>query len=183
MLYMHLCACRFVVLLQVFGTNPPCLPAFQRNAVTASAMQTNTLTHESDTTTSDSPGEPDSHDEHVETWTKQHAERAPQAPSPDNPTSSLVLGKTRLVQEIATRTDVKKKTVKVILDALTSVITHQVRYAGKATIPGLCTIKCRVQQAIEPQERHLFGRIMTVKAKPAQTKVTVKCLGAFKKSI
>ena len=162
---------------------PPYLPALHRNAVTASAMQTNTLTHESDNTTTDSPGEPDSLDEHVETWTKQHAERAPQAPSPETASCCLVLGKNRLVQTIATNTDVKRKTVKVILDALTSVITHQVRYAGKATIPGLCTIKSRVQKAIEPQERHLFGKVMTVKAKPAQTIVTVKCLGAFKKSI
>ena len=43
------------------------------------------------------------------------------------------------------------------------------RNAGKATIPGLCTIKARVQNAIEPQERHLFGCILPVKAQAAQT--------------
>ena len=95
----------------------------------------------------------------------------------------MVLGKNRLVQAIATKTDVKRKTVKVVLDGLTSVVTHQVRNAGKATIPGLCTIKARVQNAIKTPERHLFGRIMTATAKPAQTIVTVTCLGAFKKSI
>ena len=94
-----------------------------------------------------------------------------------------VLSKSRLVHAIATKTDLRKKTVRMVLDHLTSVVTHEVRKVGKATIPGLCTIKARMQNASGPQERHLFGRLMTIKPKPAETIVTVKCLGAFKKSI
>ena len=93
------------------------------------------------------------------------------------------LSKYRLTQAIATETEVNKKTVKMVLGGLTFVATQQVRNAGKVTIPGLCTIKARVQNGSEPTERHLFGRIIPVRAKPAQTIVTANCVIAFKKSI
>ena len=186
-------------------------------------MQDDTLTHESDNTTGDSPGEPDSLAEQVETGTKQPAQKAPQAaslkkksseqhpaeqpgkrllrtslrtkttPGEDAigqpgkrsrrdtmPRSSVaasttcsVLNKSRLAEVIATETELKKKTVRMILDGLTSVATQQVRVTGKVTIPGLCTIKTRMQNAIEPQEPHLFGRILPVKAQAAQTIVKI----------
>ena len=76
-----------------------------------------------------------------------------------------------------------KKTVKMVLDGLTSVATQQVRNAGKITIPGLCRIKARVQNGSEPTERHLFGRIIQVRARPPQTIVTANGVMSFKKSI
>ena len=60
-----------------------------------------------------------------------------------------------------------------ILAGFTSAATKPVRDAGKVTIPGLCTIKTRMQNAIEPQEPHLFGRILPVKAQAAQTIVKI----------
>ena len=176
------CRCSYLAQTPLF------FQAFERNAVTASAMQDGTLARESDNTTGDSSGEPDSLAGQVEEdaigqpGKRSRCDTMPRS-SVAASSACSVLSKSRLVHAIATKTELRTKTVKMVLDNLTSVVTHEVRNAGKATIPGLCTIKARVQNASGPQERHLFGRVMTIKAKPAETIVTVKCLGAFKKSI
>ena len=151
-------------------------------------MQDGTLTRESDNSTGDSSGEPDSLAGQVEEdaigqpGKRSRCDTMPRSSVAASTTCS-VLSKSRLVHAIATKTDLSKKEVKMVLDCLTSVVTDEVRKVGEATFLGLCTIKARMQNASGPQERHLFGRLMTIKAKPAETIVTVKCLGAFKKSI
>merc|ERR1712066_903487 len=108
---------------------------------------------------------------------------APKAMGKAMKASGKVLSKGGLAEAIATETELKKKDCMRVLDSLAAVATKQVKSAGKVTIPGLCMIKTRVKPATKAGKREIFGKMVTVKAKPARTVVKAFPVSALKKSI
>merc|ERR1719432_194399 len=54
---------------------------------------------------------------------------------------------------------------------------------GKVTIPGICMIKTRFKPATKATQREIFGKMQTVKARPARTVVKAFPVAALKKSV
>jgi len=92
--------------------------------------------------------------------------------------------KTMLFNAIAEKTDLKKKDVAAVFDALAEIIHGHIRKnaAGTMTIPGLMKIKTvrkpatRARKGINP----FTGEETIFKAKPARTVVKVQPLKALK---
>merc|ERR1712083_1053071 len=55
--------------------------------------------------------------------------------------------------------------------------------AGKITIPGVVMIKTRFKPATKACKKEIFGKLQTVKAKPARTVVKAFPVAALKKSV
>jgi DNA-binding protein HU-beta len=55
--------------------------------------------------------------------------------------------KTQLVAALAEKGNVDKATANRVLEALTSVITHEVAHGGAVTLPGLGKFSCRARPA------------------------------------
>merc|ERR1711959_564014 len=68
---------------------------------------------------------------------------------------------------------VKKKDCKAVFAALQTLVPDALKKHGKFTIPGVSMIKLRHKKARPAGKRMAFGKLVTVKAKPA-CKV-VKC--------
>ena len=101
----------------------------------------------------------------------------------DAPAAGKVLSKSGLAEAIATETGVKKKVCLTVLHSLATVATAQVKSVGKVTIPGLFMVKKREKPATKAGKREVFGKVVCVKSKPAQTVVKAYCVAALKKSI
>ena len=92
--------------------------------------------------------------------------------------------KTMLFNEIAERTELKKKDVSAVFDELSSIINGHIRRnaAGVFTVPGLMKIKVvrkpatRARKGINP----FTGEPTIFKAKPARNVVKVQPLKALK---
>jgi len=92
--------------------------------------------------------------------------------------------KTMLFNEIAERTDLKKKDVVAVFDELSSIINGHIRRnaAGIFTVPGLMKVKVvrkpatRARQGINP----FTGEPTIFKAKPARNVVKIQPLKALK---
>merc|ERR1712072_183895 len=74
---------------------------------------------------------------------------------------------------IESTSGVKKRDVKAVFESLGSLIPGQLKTTGKFTIPGVTMIKLRKKPATPAGKRMAFGKLVTVKAKPART--IVKC--------
>lgn len=96
--------------------------------------------------------------------------------------------KAQVLTELATTTDIDKKTVTTVLDALSELVTKQLKESespGEFVIPGL--VKLRVvdkpateeRQGINPHTR----QPMTIAAKPASRTVRATALKALKDSV
>lgn len=96
--------------------------------------------------------------------------------------------KAQVLTELATTTEIDKKTVTTVLDALNDLVTKQLKSAespGEFVIPGL--VKVRVvdkpateeRQGINPHTR----QPMTIAAKPASRTVRATALKALKDSV
>ena len=92
--------------------------------------------------------------------------------------------KTALFNEIAERTELKKKDVVAVFDELTNIINSHIRRnaAGVFTVPGLMKIKVvrkpatRARKGINP----FTGEPTVFKAKPARNVVKIQPLKALK---
>merc|ERR1712166_933633 len=91
--------------------------------------------------------------------------------------------KSGIAEALATATESKKSECAKILDALAAVAAGQVKSVGKFVIPGVVMIKTKRKKATKAGKRVMFGKEMTVKAKPAKTVVKAFCVSALKKSI
>ena len=96
--------------------------------------------------------------------------------------------KAQVLTELATTTEIDKKTVTTLLDALSDLVTNQLKGSdapGEFVIPGL--VKLRVvdkpateeRQGINPHTR----QPMTIPAKPASRTVRATALKALKDSV
>merc|ERR1712046_36786 len=74
----------------------------------------------------------------------------------------------------------KKSDVSKLLDSLAGIATTQVKKVGKFTIPGLVMIKTRKKEAQKAGKRMAFGKLITVKARPAKTIVKAYCVANLK---
>ena len=104
------------------------------------------------------------------------------APKPKAPT------KTQVLAELAEATDMSKKEITAVLDALADAIKKALndKELGAFTIPGLIKISKKHVPA-RPERKgvlnRLTGQIQDYPAKPASTKVAVRALKGLKEMI
>jgi len=95
--------------------------------------------------------------------------------------------KSTIYQELSAKTDLPKKQVAAMFDALTEYIHDQVgkRGPGVFTLPGLLKIK-RVEKPAtkaRPGRNPATGETIMIAAKPKRTVVKALCLKALKESV
>ena len=86
--------------------------------------------------------------------------------------------KSQIVATIADQTDLTKKQVVAVLDALNGVMKKALRGAGVFTLPGVCKMRVVKKPATKAREgvNPFTGQKMTIKAKPASKKVRIRSL-------
>merc|ERR1711862_1075464 len=77
--------------------------------------------------------------------------------------------KSDIAKAIAAETELKNSTASKIMNSLAEIITKEVKSTGKITIPGVVMIKTRFKPATKACKKEIFGKLQTVKAKPART--------------
>merc|ERR1712139_350634 len=93
---------------------------------------------------------------------------------------SKVMTKTDTFSALESASGVAKKDVKKVVDALESVVSGAVKNHGKMIIPGICRVVLEHKKATKAGKRMAFGKLMTVKAKPARKVVKVFPVKALK---
>merc|ERR1712217_318364 len=88
-----------------------------------------------------------------------------------------------LMASIATEFELKRNVAGKIISSLADMGSQEVKKTGIFTFPGLCRIKTRVKPATPACEKEIFGKMQTVKAKPARTIVKAFPVAALKKSV
>merc|ERR1712032_92385 len=91
--------------------------------------------------------------------------------------------KSDIAKAIAAETELKNSTASKIMNSLAEIITKEVKSTGKITIPGVVMIKTRFKPATKACKKEIFGKLQTVKAKPARTVVKAFPVAALKKSV
>merc|ERR1711924_585667 len=84
---------------------------------------------------------------------------------------------------LVTKTSLDKKGVNGCLSALTDFATAEVKKTGKFVIHGLCMLKTRIRPARKAGKSMAFGKVITVKARPATKIVKAYPVSALKKSL
>ena len=97
--------------------------------------------------------------------------------------TTKAMTKGAMVKMLAEQNEMKRKTCAALLNSLSAVATAEVKKTGVFTIPGLCRIKTRTKPATKAGVRNVFGKEMTVKAKPAKTIVKAFAVAALKTQI
>merc|ERR1719163_1647122 len=97
--------------------------------------------------------------------------------------AGAALGKGGIAEALATACEMKKAECSKIIDALAAMGGTQVKSAGKFVLPGLVMIKTRRKPATKAGKRLMFGKEVTVAAKPAKTVVKAFPVAALKKAI
>jgi len=92
--------------------------------------------------------------------------------------------KTEVIQAISEHSDLSKKEVKSVLDALGEIIGSHIkkRAVGKFTLPGLLKIEVKQKPATKARQgiNPFTGEMTTFQAKPARRVVKVKALKKLK---
>ena len=91
--------------------------------------------------------------------------------------------KTAIADEIAAKTELKRKQCIAMLQCLSELATREVKKTGKFTIPGIAMLKTRRKPATKAGKREMFGEVKMVKAKPAKTIVKAFPVAAIKKAL
>ena len=95
--------------------------------------------------------------------------------------------KTEILTNIAEQTELSKKDVSAVLDALSGEITKALgkRGAGMFSIPGLCKFKVTRKPATKarPGKNPFTGEDIIIKAKPARNVVKITPLKALKDQV
>merc|ERR1712217_398663 len=81
------------------------------------------------------------------------------------------LSKGGIADALAQTSEVKKSDCSKSIDALADMGAKQVKSAGKFVIPGLVMIKTKKKAATKAGKRLMFGKEVTVAARPAKTVV------------
>merc|ERR1712014_308750 len=97
--------------------------------------------------------------------------------------AGVALGKGAIADALATACEMKKAECSKIIGALAEMGGAQVKSAGKFVLPGLVMIKTRRKPATKAGKRLMFGKEVTVAAKPAKTVVKAFPVTALKKAI
>merc|ERR1712153_209936 len=79
-----------------------------------------------------------------------------------------------IAEALAAGCELKKSVCAKALDVLAEVATQGVKKSGVFTIPGLARLKIRNKPATKAGKREIFGKMCTVKAKPARKKFLEK---------
>merc|ERR1719222_1599491 len=98
-------------------------------------------------------------------------------------TAKKPMTKTEIAKAIAEEHELKASTAGKIMNSLAEIVSKEVKLAGKVTIPGVAMIKTRFKPATKAYEKEIFGKMQTVKAKPARTIVKAFPVAALKKSV
>merc|ERR1712138_70884 len=85
--------------------------------------------------------------------------------------SSKVMTKSDTFAALEASSGVVKRDVKKVVDAMESVVTAAVKSNGKVVLPGICRVVLKHKKATKAGKRMAFGKMVTVKAKPARKKV------------
>merc|ERR1719444_765730 len=93
------------------------------------------------------------------------------------------LSKGGIADALAQASEVKKSDCSKIIDALADMGAKQVKNGGKFVIPGLVMIKTKKKAATKAGKRVMFGKEVTVAARPAKTVVKAFPVSALKRSI
>ena len=97
--------------------------------------------------------------------------------------SGKPMTKSDIAKAIAAETELKNSTASKIINSLAELITKEVKSTGKITIPGVVMIKTRFKPATKAYKKEIFGKLQTVKARPARTVVKAFPVSALKKSV
>jgi nucleoid DNA-binding protein len=86
--------------------------------------------------------------------------------------------KSQIVATIADQTELTKKQVVSVLDALNGAMKKALKGAGTFTLPGVCKMRVVKKPPTKAREgvNPFTGAKMTIKAKPASKKVRVRAL-------
>jgi len=86
--------------------------------------------------------------------------------------------KSQIIATIADQTDLTKKQVAAVFDALNGVIKKSLKGAGVFTMPGLAKMRVVKKAATKTREgvNPFTGQKITIKAKPASKRVRVRAL-------
>merc|ERR1711870_218641 len=93
------------------------------------------------------------------------------------------MSKGAIAAQLAETYELKKSVAAKIIDDLAEIGTKEVTTTGKFTIPGLVMIKTRKKPATKACKKEMFGKMCTIKAKPAKTVVKAFAVAALKKSV
>merc|ERR1719387_1017163 len=91
--------------------------------------------------------------------------------------------KSGMVEALAAKSDLDKKTISGLLDAFVDLATAEAKKTGKFTIPGLVMLKTRIRPARKAGTSMAFGKKIKVKARKACKIVKAFCTSALKQSI
>ena len=91
--------------------------------------------------------------------------------------------KTAIADEIAAKTELKRKQCIAMLQCLSELATREVKKTGKFTIPGVAMLKTRRKPATKAGKREMFGEVKMVKAKSAKTIVKAFPVAAIKNAL
>ncbi len=86
---------------------------------------------------------------------------------------------------IAEQTELSKRQVSAVFEALNGIVTKSLKSAGVVTLPGLAKLKVVKKPATKAREgiNPFTGEKMTFKAKPASKKVRILPVKALKDSV
>merc|ERR1712217_1000847 len=91
---------------------------------------------------------------------------APMKAAAKAPVKSMT--KTAIAQQLAETHELKRSVATKIIDDLAEIGTKEVSTTGKFTIPGLVMLKPRKKPATKACTKEIFGKMQTIKAKPAK---------------
>ncbi|CAE7864180.1 SAMS2 [Symbiodinium microadriaticum] len=88
--------------------------------------------------------------------------------------TAKAMTKAQLADQLATKSELKKKDVMSVLQGLSEIGASEVSKTGKFVLPGLCMIKTREKPATKATTRMMFGKEVQIKARKARTIVKAK---------
>ncbi|CAE7337886.1 HCc2 [Symbiodinium sp. CCMP2592] len=94
--------------------------------------------------------------------------------------TAKAMTKSQLADQLATKSELKKKEVMSVLQNLSEIGASEVTNTGKFVLPGLCMIKTRQKPATKGGVRMMFGKEVQVKAQKAKTVVKATPAAALK---
>ncbi|CAE7309404.1 HCc2 [Symbiodinium sp. CCMP2592] len=97
--------------------------------------------------------------------------------------AAKAMTKSQLADQLATKSELKKKDVLSVLQNLSEIGASEVTTTGKFVLPGLCMIKTRVKPATKGGTRMMFGKEVQVKAQKAKTIVKAMPVAALKSQV
>merc|ERR1712226_1401957 len=107
----------------------------------------------------------------LNTHLSSSARRAPRrtmAPMKTMKTAGKAMTKGAIAEALATSCELKKSVCSKFIDSLAEIATEEVGKTGLFSLPGLCRLKTRTKPATKAGKREVFGKVVMVKAKPAQ---------------